>query len=246
MGEAHFSRDLPARPLTEQDEEVWRADGSPSRFRVWSNDAYRTYTTEASTWRSNGPNVGLDPRGGGGFALGLSAEELRNLPTDPAELTRMFLDENGDSIAARELRVAARRLGRVPSDLKLQIVGALLSAPTPPKVRAGLMRALADQPGVHAVGRVTDPLGREGVALASGDRAHTVTDGPADERGTYRSRTVVVFDERTGALLSRFDQLTEPGGRYAGMRKGLVIEHSTVRASGWADSRPAPPAELPY
>ncbi len=58
--------------------------------------------------------------------------------------------------------------------------------PVSPKVRAGLMRALAAQPGIDAIGRTADPLGRQGVALASGERTATITGeygGPKAERG---------------------------------------------------------------
>jgi hypothetical protein len=50
-GEAYYGRDLPARPLTARDEALWKKAGSPSRFRVWSNDHYYTYTAEATQWR---------------------------------------------------------------------------------------------------------------------------------------------------------------------------------------------------
>ncbi|TDD79171.1 hypothetical protein E1293_24095, partial [Actinomadura darangshiensis] len=42
MGEAYSDRDLPAHPQTPQDEALWRKAGSPSKFRVWSNDHYYT------------------------------------------------------------------------------------------------------------------------------------------------------------------------------------------------------------
>lgn len=78
-GEAYYNRDLPARPLTPQDEAAWKRAGSPSSFRVWSNDHYYTYKAKATPWRSNGPEVGVFPEGGGEF-LGKSIEEWQNLP----------------------------------------------------------------------------------------------------------------------------------------------------------------------
>jgi predicted enzyme related to lactoylglutathione lyase len=36
---------------------------------------------------------------------------------------------------------------------------------------------------------------------------------PKAERGTYHSRTVIIFDERTGALLSEQEELTRPAAR---------------------------------
>ncbi|MEU8124470.1 hypothetical protein AB0C21_37655 [Spirillospora sp. NPDC049024] len=256
MGEAYYARDLPARPQTPRDEALWRRAGSPSAIRVWSNDHYYTYTTKASKWRSEGPEVGVDPKGGGMF-LDKSVEELRNLPTDPVKLAEMFLSDDlmaasgADPKPSSKKRMAEllqTRPDLIPG-LKIMRASALLGTPVPPKVRSGLMKALAAQPGVHAVGRVTDPLGRPGVALAAGERTSTITGeygAPKAEQGTYRSRQEIVFDERTGALLSRQDVLTEPGGPYAQMKPGFVIEYQAVRSSGWTDAKPKPPAELPF
>ncbi|MFI0369259.1 hypothetical protein ACH35V_15355 [Actinomadura sp. 1N219] len=245
MGEAYYGRDLPARPQTPRDAALWREAGSPSKIRVWSGDHYATHSTEATRWRSDGPNVGIDPEGGGTFVDGKSAEDLRNLPTEPGMLAEMFFDGK-----IMERSGADPKGGRaVAATVKIMRASAVLSAPIPPKARSGLMKALAAQPGVHAIGRVTDPLGRTGVALASADRAVTETGefgGPAADRGTYRHRQVIVFDERTGALLSRQDVLTVPGGPYAEMKPGFVIEYQASRSAGWTNAKPAPPVELPF
>lgn len=249
MGEMYYDRDLPARPLTDQDAALWRKDGSPSSFRVWSGDDYATYTTKATKWRTDVQGTGLDPKGGGSFSLGLSARELQNLPTDATALAREFLDENGTSQHARLLQGLARHRPQALPNMKIQTVMALLSGPTPPKVRAGLIRALTAQPGVHAIGRVTDPMGRPGVALAADPQSFT-DDGrfgtAKSEQGTYSARNMIVFDERSGALLSTQRELTAPGGPYRTQKPGFVIYYDAFRDSGWADSRPKPPAGLPF
>jgi hypothetical protein len=241
MGEAFYVRALPARPQTGRDEELWRRAGSPSSFRVGDGDERRTYTTKASRWRPVGR---ADGGGGGTFPGELTAADLPKLPSDPSRLSRMFL--NGPKLN-----------GAVPQGLtpeqatagKIHKVTVLMAGPLPPKVRAGLMRALAAQPGVHAIGRATDPLGRQGVALASGERAVTVTGEsgtPRARQGTFHYRSVIIFDRRTGALLSLQDELTRPGGPYAGMKPGLVIHHLTDRSARWTGTKPSPPAELPF
>jgi hypothetical protein len=249
-GEAYYGRDLPARPLTPQDAAAWKRAGSPTSFRVWSNDHYSTYTAKATKWRSEGPEVGIDPDGGGSF-LGKPAEEWQNLPTDPGELAGMFLN---DTEVNRGMG-AAPSPGRKPSASQAayariwRTASILGGVPAPPKVRAGLMRALAAQPGIEAIGRASDPLGRRGVALASPEDTVTVTGEygtPKAEQGTYRHRQVIVFDERSGALLSVQDQLTVPGGPYAEMKPGFVINYVAVRSSGWTDGKPKPPAKLPF
>ncbi|MGP4026237.1 CU044_5270 family protein [Actinomadura sp. 3N407] len=245
MGGMYYDRDLPARPLTARDEELWRKDGSPSSFRVWSGDKHLTFTTEPTKWRSDVPGTGPDPLGAGRFALGKSAQELQNLPTDPAELTKMFLDGGAEWEKLRSAGIDPRVL----PNLQIQKVGALLGGPTPPKVRAGLIRALAAQPGVHAIGQVTDPMGRQGVALA-GHSLPTTDDGefgtPKSEQGTYQSRIVIVFDKRSGALMSRHRELTDPGGLYWTQKPGFVINYEVFRSSGWTNTKPSPPAEQPF
>ncbi|WP_192808805.1 CU044_5270 family protein, partial [Actinomadura montaniterrae] len=246
-GEGYYLRDLPARPLTPQDEALWRKAGAPSSFRVRTDGGSTTYTTKATNWRSDGPEAGIDPRGGGEF-LGKSAEELRKLPSDPSALARIFL---GDAEMGNALGMPPAS-GRKPNPgqaayAKVWRVASLLGgAPLTPKVRAGLMRALAAQPGVQAIGHVTDPLGRRGVALASAERTTPGPAGPKGDPGGYRSRQVIVFDEGTGALLSVQDTLTRPGGEYAGMKPGFIISYSASRATNWTDAKPKPPAKLPF
>lgn len=249
-GEAYYGRDLPARPLTAQDEALWKKAGSPSKFRVWSNDHYYTYSAEATKWRSDGPEVGIDPEGGGEF-LGEPAEEWQNLPTDPAALAEKFL--SGEEML-RGMGPLAKR-GRKPTEEATasagiwRTSGILGGTPVPPKVRAGLMRALASRPGIQAIGRVADPLGRDGVALAAPERTAEITGeygGPKAEQGGYGHRLVIVFDEKTGGVLSVQDTLTKPGGPYAEMKPGFIINYVAVRSSGWTDTKPKPPAELPF
>jgi hypothetical protein len=207
----------------------------------------------ATKWQKDGQ----DARGGG-FLGGKSAEDLQNLPTDPAELAEMFLSQT--ELRKRALGLPpgrqptpelARRLRshRIKPLARIAAVGGLLKAPIPPKVRAGLMRALADQPGVRAIGRATDPLGRQGVALATDESAVTVTGeygAPKAVQGTYRSRHVIIFDERTGSLLSRQEELTTPGGPYAEMKPGFVINYSATLSAKWTATKPTPPADLPF
>jgi hypothetical protein len=249
-GEAYYGRDLPARPLTPQDEALWKKAGSPSEFRVWSNDHYYTYTAKATKWRSDGPEVGIDPRGGGEF-LGKSIDEWQNLPSEPAKLADMFLGDEEASRAMGAPRKSGRKLN--PSQAAYadiwRTASILSNTPVTPKVRAGLMRALAGRPGVHAIGDVADPLGRQGTALASGERTETRTGeygGPKAEQGTYGHRQVIVFDRRTGAVLSVQDTLTKPGGPYAQMKPGFIINYVAVRSMGWTDTKPKPPAKLPF
>jgi len=238
MGEAFWTRDLPAGPVTAQDGPAWRAAGSPSSFRVWSSDHYATYTATTTPWESDHPNA----NGGGDFADGKTAADLQRLPADSTKLARLYYSP-----------AALARAGLPPGasvSAKVALTAGMLGgAPLPPQVQAALIRALSDQPGVHAIGDVTDPLGRRGIALASDDHAVTVTGqfgAPKAEQGTYRSRQVLIFNPSTGALLAQEEQLTRPGGAYAQERPGFVIYYLAVRSAGWTNAKLTPPAQLPH
>ncbi|NEA28267.1 hypothetical protein G3I70_38085, partial [Actinomadura bangladeshensis] len=221
--------------------------GSPSKFRVWSNDHYYTYDRSASKWDSDAP----DARAGGTFFVQgtgreLTLDEVQRLPEDPSALAEMFFTPRAPKDGVRVGPLS--RLGTPGA--KLAVTARLLEdAPLPPRVRAGLMRALAAQPGVGSVGAATDPLGRTGVALVADDAPSTV-DGkygaPPEERGTYRSRSELLFDRTTGELLAEQRVLTEPGGAYRDREPGFVIDYLIVRASGWTDAEPKPPAKPPF
>jgi hypothetical protein len=69
----------------------------------------------------------------------------------------------------------------------LQAIALLLASPIPTGVRASLYRVAATLPGVRYAGRMHDPLGRSGVAVAVGHGPH---------------ETRMIFDPHAGALLA--------------------------------------------
>jgi hypothetical protein len=237
LGESFWERTLPAGPVTPQDVSAWHAAGSPSSFRVWSSDHYATYTTATTPWQLDHPN----PKGGGDFADGKSAADLQHLPADSAKLAKIYYSP------AALAKAGVPKGASVGAKVALT-AGMLGGAPLPPEVEASFIRALAAQPGVHAIGDLTDPLGRRGVALAADDHCVTVTSrfgAPRAEQGTYRSRQVLIFNPSNGALLAEVEQLTTPGGAYARGKPGFVISYLAVRSAGWANTQLTPPASLP-
>ncbi|MCP2337758.1 hypothetical protein [Actinomadura rupiterrae] len=251
-GEGFFSRELPARPATPQDEAAWKRAGSPRSFRVWSNDHYFTYSaTRTTPWTDDsagerggafpGPSGSGDPSGGRRPAM--TAAQVAALPTDPDALAKIFFV---DDPKARY----APGTGRLTPARKLSVAGrALKNMPLPPKVRAGLMRALAKQSGIQTVKGVADPLGRKGVALAAEPETITRTaeyGAPAQEQGTYTERRELLFNPDTGELLATLTVLVRPGGPYAALKPGAVIDYFSVRSSGWTQAKPKPPAGLPF
>ncbi|RMI47348.1 CU044_5270 family protein, partial [Actinomadura harenae] len=250
----YMERDLPARPATKEDEAAWRRAGSPSSLRVWSNDHYWTYTTQAKPW-SGGET---DSMKGGKFygpsGTLLSKEEFATLPTDPSALANAFFSNKGwgghPLAPALKKKFDLKPPGKMTPRQKLfEAGGAIRNMPLPPKVRAGLMRALAAQPGIQTVKDAVDPLGRRGIALAAAPESVTWTaeyGAPKAEQGTFVGRDELVFDPKTGELLSEQTVLTTPGGAYAQLKPGTVLNYWILRQSGWTDTKPQPPADLPF
>ncbi|GAB3989933.1 hypothetical protein GCM10029978_116460 [Actinoallomurus acanthiterrae] len=246
-----YGRDLPARPATPADEAAWRRAGRPTSFRVQSNGHPMTYTRGASRWEED---KGGRRSGGRFFLMGfgqeLTTQEVLRLPTDPQTLANRFLTLPGRK---RLPGASAAPKGPAPVSNAYKLLRAaelLESAPLPPKVRAGLMRALVVQPGVHTIETATDPLGRQGVALAVDQPSWGWDSKPGGgfvrKDYGYRDQEQLIFDKGTGALLSEQTVLLTSGGEYRDRKPGFVIDYWVTRSSGWTDRMPSPPSALPF
>jgi hypothetical protein len=247
-GNLFYGRDLPARPLTKEDKAAWRKAGKPSSFRVWSNDHYGTYTTQAGPWQADRPQA----RPGGKFfvpgAGQMTTAQLQNMTTDPARLAKTFLTPSKRSGSSRDSRMSAWLSD--PAHVILNAGEAFGDAPLPPRVRAGLMRALVAQPGIRNLGTVTDPLGRRGIAIGA---AWSDQEPGFDKKGKvtmkqspFGAREELIFDAKTGEYLGSRQVLTRPGGLYRSRKPGFVINYWLERESGWTDKKPVPPRKLPF
>ncbi|MEV5709922.1 CU044_5270 family protein [Actinoallomurus sp. NPDC052274] len=250
-GGRFYGRDLPMRPATPEDEAAWRRAGAPTSVRVMSNGHPMTYTREAGRWQED--KGGRRP--GGRFLVGrgegLTMQEVLRLPTDPETLTRRFL-----AFAPRrraEGPPGGGNPGPAPISNAYQLVLAanlLKDAPLPPKVRAGVMRALVARPGVHTIETATDALGRQGVALAVDQPSWGWRPGPGGKLvrkdDGYRTQEQLIFDKETGALLAEQSVLLTPGGEYRSRKPGFVIDYLLMRSSGWTERKPSPPSALPF
>jgi hypothetical protein len=114
----------------------------------------------------------------------MTVRDVRRLPTTPAALQR------------RLLRVAERDGARTPAEkaqwLWVETPNMLVEWPLTPRTRTAAYRMLARLPGIRPIGRVTDPLGRTGVAVAR--------TGHDREFGIVE--TQFIFDPDTSAFLA--------------------------------------------
>lgn len=243
-GDGGASRDLAFRPVSAADRAAWRRAGSPKTLRVRVDDHYDTLRSAPgrwTVWKSKSLG-GTSDSSGGTFQLGLTVQQLEKLPTDQEELAKLLFQSK--KLFGKKVFLFGPAAGTKWTAIdRLNLVRGMLSGPVTPKLQAALMRLLKAQPGIREIGGVTDPFGRQGVALAA--------DFPAEIRGSsqkrpYGSRLQLVFDLKTGKYLGNQEVLTRPGDRYADVKPGLVIGYSVKKGSGWTDTRPTPPVKLPF
>ncbi|MHA5054537.1 CU044_5270 family protein [Streptomyces sp. SD15] len=215
--------DAVTAPRTEADEARWRAAGSPGTVEV----EVATATGQGAigyTMGTRRPMVMRTDANDKIYALGprnVSYDDLRELPSGSGELRRQL-----DKLYAEDGSDAETGAGRTAYVLRQ--AANLITMPVKPAVRAAAYRVIADLPDVRVLGRVTDPLGREGVGVAFPGTVRTPL-------GTVEQRLVV--DPSTGAMLSEQNVLVEPSDRAqeAGLDAGTTVNYSATTRMSWAE-----------
>jgi hypothetical protein len=145
----------------------------------------------------------------------LTLKGVEELPTTAAglekQLRRMW-DSEADKSAATGLSDPTY------GDYLTQWAGELFSGPASPGTRAAMFQLLAQQPGIRIVKRVTDPLGRVGVAVGDG-------------AGDY-----MIIDPQTAQELAWTSGPVHADGTMA-MTSGVTV----VEAMGWTNRIGVPP-----
>ncbi|MFF0572858.1 CU044_5270 family protein [Streptosporangium saharense] len=197
-----------AVPATPKDEKAWRAAGSP---RSWTyHDPESTLSAEPgerhALWDDTGKSLTL-------LGVPMTPETLNALPTTP-EGIRAYLE-----------KVITKGYSSEPIDMNAELYGVgtqlVMNFPVSPEVRAAVYRMCAALPGVTALGKVTDPLGRTGEAVG-------FQEGPA-------VRTRFVLDTATGQPLASESTYTYRGRQYE--------TYTAIDSIAWTDEEPALPAK---
>ncbi|TMQ99987.1 hypothetical protein ETD83_17620 [Actinomadura soli] len=220
---------LGAKPATAADEAAWRRAGSPGTFELRipispGSKITKPYRAKLAPASQQPPKVSVSPLVDGDkvFWLGrnVTMRQLRSLPSDPkrlkAELIRWY--EGHDTESDRPMG-AAEWLYRVAS-------GMVMSMPVPPEVRAAGFRMLAGLPGVRSAGRVTDPQGRAGDAIAVDD----TTPG-----GVIRDQMII--DLASGTALARGNVMVKAVAG-SDVPTGRTMSSEVVLTAEWTDSAP--------
>ncbi|MFE7761263.1 CU044_5270 family protein [Streptomyces sp. NPDC057438] len=220
--------DAEIAPLTKEDAARWRAAGSPRTMQaeVPGNEAGGTL---GYTMGPRQPMVMRTDADDKIYALGprnASYQDLLALPSDTAGLRRELERRHGQDGGA-EITDRTAHVLRQAADL--------ITMPVKPAVRAAAYRVMAEQPGVRGLGRVTDPLGREGVGIAF-PGTHATALGGVEQR--------VVVDPSTGELLAELLVLVEPSARAreAGLDAGTTVNYTATTRMGWGERQIEVPA----
>jgi hypothetical protein len=157
-----------------------------------------------------------------GNRTGMTVHDVRRLPTTPAALRQ------------RLLGVAERDGARTPAEqaqwLWVQTPNMLAEWPLTPRTRAAAYRLLAGLPGIRSIGRVTDPLGRPGVAVARTGHDH----------GTGMVETQFIFDPGTSAFLASQTILRTPAAGTVIRRPGTRLSYYALLTAEWINHLPLP------
>ena len=206
-------RESGARPQTEADEKAWRADGSPTKWTIKSDEQ----------------DVVLSTRPGAG-ELSKDTDPPRYLE-DIGELTLAQVGKLPDDQQALRAWVTDRvrtQMGYEPgSAISNQMVFGflgrmLLDTPAAPKVRASAFRILADIPGVQALGTVRDDSGRPGQGVE-------FTNGGTTVRLIIDATTHLVLAEKTSSGPKGADRPDKQS-------------NSLVLIAEWSDAAPQVPS----
>jgi hypothetical protein len=159
---------------------------------------------------------------------GLTVQDVQRLPTTPAALKRVLLSMLGPE------RDGARSPAETARWLWNETLNMLAEWPLTPRTRAAAYRMLARLPGIRSIGRVTDPLGRAGVAVAR--------TGHDREFGVVERQ--YIFDPDTSAFLASQAILRTPTAGTAIRRPGTRLDYYALVTADWVNQIPPPPGRV--
>jgi hypothetical protein len=137
-----------------------------------------------------------------------------DLPSDPDSIYEQFEQDAEADHSAPGAPVDVD----VGGSMFLHFSDVLREARAAPEQRAAAYEALARVPGLTLVGKVTDRLGRPGIAVG--------LDVVDNEPSGFLYRYVLVFDPKTADLLEE-RRAVLPGNRYRGLRAGMIEAYAT-------------------
>ncbi|MFF5211599.1 CU044_5270 family protein [Streptosporangium sp. NPDC000396] len=212
-------QDLGTKPATPQDEEAWRAAGSPQSWTIPG----KSITEGGKSIRT--PDVTLRAKPGEREAIRDDSGKTLTLlgtPMTPAALRGLPTTPEGLRDHLERLITKGYGAERVDMNAELYETGVqlIMRFPVSPEVRVAAYRMLASLPGVTAQGEVTDPLGRTGQAVS--------------RQGGPNEQSRFVVDTATGQPLVFESTFTTEGEQHT--------TYEVIKKTGWTDEEPELPA----
>ncbi|GAA3684604.1 hypothetical protein GCM10022224_056660 [Nonomuraea antimicrobica] len=220
-GPAVETTPLHTRPFTTADERNWRAAGAPALcgFQVGCKGVQDQHG-RTDYYFPAGFEVG---------GMSLTRSQLLALPQDPQRLGAELLRLRGKE--HQEPAGPGRSYVKQYSErdmLWLMGEGLLTNAPTPPAVRAAVLRMMAALPGARIVDEARDAEGRSGVAVV-----RRVDRDPVERR--------LVIDRSSGDVLGTTTLVAGPLPETAGLDVGDMAAAQVVKKLGWTGDGPRLP-----
>lgn len=195
-------------PRTKADEARWLAAGSPHtvKIKVKIMTGTNTLGLTMGTRPPMGMRTNVDDKIYGLGSRNVTYQDLGELPSKSGELRtyleRLYAADSGAETGAGRTAWLLRQAAN------------LITMPVKPAVRAAAYRVMADLPGVKVLGRVSAPLGREGV------ESSTRPCGPGCAEALRRSAT-------RGTRLSDLDDVE------GAVPRGRLVRWLRVRPGPW-------------
>ncbi|MGC5014365.1 hypothetical protein ACLQ2R_26675 [Streptosporangium sp. DT93] len=214
---------LYTRPLTTADERKWRETGAP---------ALCGFAVGCKNVQGRRGRTSRDFPGGFELAGGVSLtrSQLLALPQDPQRLRAELLLRLRD-MRRQEPALTGRSYVKRPSEQDmLWGLGEklLMYAPTPPAVRAAVLRMMAATPGARTVDEARDAEGRSGMAIVR----RTDRD-PLERR--------LLIDRSSGDVLGTTTVVAGPLPETSGLDIGDMADAQVVKELGWTGEGPRLP-----
>ncbi|MFI6506030.1 hypothetical protein ACIBCT_00355 [Streptosporangium sp. NPDC050855] len=222
-GPAVETTPLYTRPSTTADERKWREAGAPALcgFAVGCKGVQgrRGRTSHHFPER-------FELAGG----VLMTRSQLLALPQDPQRLRAELLLRLRD-VQRQEPATTGRSYVERPSEQDMLWglgEGLLVYAPTPPAVRAAVLRMMAASPGARTVDEARDAEGRSGMAIV-----RRVDHDPLERR--------LLIDRSSGDVLGTTTLVAGPLPETTGLDIGDMADAMVVRKLGWTGEGPRLP-----
>ncbi|GAA1286839.1 hypothetical protein Psi02_53330 [Planotetraspora silvatica] len=219
------SQNLGTKPAP-GDEAAWKQDGSPTTWsvKVAKRGATGKLLIDSKAGKPFGNTINVGDKIVDLAGKNVSFAELQKLPTTAAALkARLMQGYAGHGTESDEPQDADAWLFQVTA-------GVLSDMPVKPAVRAAAYQVLAGLGDVRSLGEVTDALGRKGQGISRSE---------SWPNGQYERQLIV--DPQTGVLLTDQIVAVHPGGQWAGLKPGTVVNYNAITKAAWTDEKPVKP-----